>query len=195
MSLAEIPVERLQRACLTVNGRTRDDTIDTTVTLISLLMPSSSLSLSLWTRSLRLYVYGMRSLPGSHNLLPSDSVIDDKVQSWLVTHSLSPLLYLLLTMFSRTLPSLTRTLASSAAGSSRSSSTSYGLLARTQVGSIGSTSSARCVRMYSTPSEPGAAPMDEGEKAIYEKLSAKFPGNRLEVQDVSGTSPCLSSLS
>jgi hypothetical protein len=28
--------------------------------------------------------------------------------------------------------------------------------------------------------------MDEGEKAIYEKLSAKFPGNTLEVQDVSG---------
>lgn len=30
--------------------------------------------------------------------------------------------------------------------------------------------------------------MDAGEKVIYEKLSAKFPGNTLEVQDVSGTS-------
>jgi hypothetical protein len=28
--------------------------------------------------------------------------------------------------------------------------------------------------------------MDEGEKNIYDKLSAKFPGKTLEVQDVSG---------
>jgi stress-induced morphogen len=31
--------------------------------------------------------------------------------------------------------------------------------------------------------------MDEGEKNIYDKLSAKFPGKTLEVQDVSGELP------
>lgn len=45
------------------------------------------------------------------------------------------------------------------------------------------------MRLYSTPATP--AGLDEGEKAIYDKLSAKFPGNRLEVQDVSGQSNTL----
>jgi len=39
-------------------------------------------------------------------------------------------------------------------------------------------------RLYST--RPAPTGLDEGEKAIYEKLAAKFPGDRLEVQDVSG---------
>lgn len=39
-------------------------------------------------------------------------------------------------------------------------------------------------RLYST--RPTPTGLDEGERAIYEKLSAKFPGDRLEVQDVSG---------
>jgi stress-induced morphogen len=39
-------------------------------------------------------------------------------------------------------------------------------------------------RLYSTRPTPEG--LDEGEKAIYDKLSATFPGNRLEVQDVSG---------
>jgi len=39
-------------------------------------------------------------------------------------------------------------------------------------------------RLYST--RPTPTGLDEGEKAIYEKLAAKFPGDRLEVQDVSG---------
>lgn len=33
--------------------------------------------------------------------------------------------------------------------------------------------------------------MGEGEKVIYDKLNKRFPGKQLEVQDVSGTSPCL----
>jgi len=39
-------------------------------------------------------------------------------------------------------------------------------------------------RLYST--RPTPTGLDDGEKAIYEKLAAKFPGDRLEVQDVSG---------
>ncbi|KAL7424134.1 hypothetical protein Q5752_001719 [Cryptotrichosporon argae] len=31
-----------------------------------------------------------------------------------------------------------------------------------------------------------AAGLDEGERTIYDKLSKRFPGKRLEVQDVSG---------
>jgi hypothetical protein len=42
----------------------------------------------------------------------------------------------------------------------------------------------RSSRLYST--RPAPTGLDEGEKAIYEKLAAKFPGDRLEVQDVSG---------
>jgi hypothetical protein len=41
-------------------------------------------------------------------------------------------------------------------------------------------------RSYSTEPPSAPAPLDEGEKAIYDKLSASFPGKRLEVQDVSG---------
>ena len=44
-------------------------------------------------------------------------------------------------------------------------------------------------RFYST--RPTPTGLDEGEKAIYEKLAAKFPGDRLEVQDVSGMRFCL----
>jgi len=44
-------------------------------------------------------------------------------------------------------------------------------------------------RFYSTRPTPSG--LDEGEKAIYEKLAAKFPGDRLEVQDVSGKPFCL----
>jgi hypothetical protein len=47
-------------------------------------------------------------------------------------------------------------------------------------------------RLYST--RPTPTGLDEGEKAIYEKLAAKFPGDRLEVQDVSGK-PLLPGLS
>jgi hypothetical protein len=43
---------------------------------------------------------------------------------------------------------------------------------------------AQSSRLYST--RPTPTGLDEGERAIYEKLSAKFPGDRLEVQDVSG---------
>lgn len=94
-------------------------------------------------------------------------------------------------MLSRTFPSLARTLVSPIAGSSKSR-TNYGILRQTtQIGSLAQTQTQTptYTRMYSTPpaeSAPGAATMDEGERAIYEKLSAKFPGNRLEVQDVSG---------
>ncbi|WVQ98871.1 hypothetical protein IAU59_006002 [Kwoniella sp. CBS 9459] len=35
-------------------------------------------------------------------------------------------------------------------------------------------------------SSPSSPPLDEGEKAIYDKLKAAFPGKKLEVQDVSG---------
>lgn len=38
-------------------------------------------------------------------------------------------------------------------------------------------------RAYSTPMPTG---LDQGEQTIYKKLSETFPGNRLEVQDVSG---------
>ncbi|KAK8869650.1 hypothetical protein IAR55_000218 [Kwoniella newhampshirensis] len=39
-------------------------------------------------------------------------------------------------------------------------------------------------RHYSTPTPTPT--LDDGEKAIYEKLRTAFPGQRLEVQDVSG---------
>ncbi|WWD16087.1 hypothetical protein CI109_100512 [Kwoniella shandongensis] len=42
-------------------------------------------------------------------------------------------------------------------------------------------------RQYSTPTPtPQATGLDQGEKAIYDKLRSAFPGERLEVQDVSG---------
>ncbi|OCF55808.1 hypothetical protein L486_06561 [Kwoniella mangroviensis CBS 10435] len=39
-------------------------------------------------------------------------------------------------------------------------------------------------RSYSTPTP--TPPLDKGEQAIYDKLKSAFPGQRLEVQDVSG---------
>lgn len=39
-------------------------------------------------------------------------------------------------------------------------------------------------RAYATRTPP--AELGEGEKVIYDKLNARFPGERLEVQDVSG---------
>ncbi|KAL0254096.1 hypothetical protein I308_101475 [Cryptococcus tetragattii IND107] len=41
------------------------------------------------------------------------------------------------------------------------------------------------LRSYSTPSA-ASSPLDSGEEAIYKKLKERFPGSRLEVQDVSG---------
>ncbi|AAW41933.1 hypothetical protein CNBB1580 [Cryptococcus deneoformans B-3501A] len=47
------------------------------------------------------------------------------------------------------------------------------------------TQSFAALRLYSTP--PAASPpLDNGEEAIYKKLKERFPGSRLEVQDVSG---------
>ncbi|WVR05324.1 hypothetical protein IAU60_002338 [Kwoniella sp. DSM 27419] len=47
-------------------------------------------------------------------------------------------------------------------------------------------SSSRLLRAYSTPAGEAPPPLDEGEQAIYAKLKAAFPGQKLEVQDVSG---------
>lgn len=47
---------------------------------------------------------------------------------------------------------------------------------------ISAIASSSRTRSYATP------PTDAGERAIYEKLATKFPGNRLEVEDVSGQS-------
>ncbi|OWZ67193.1 hypothetical protein AYX14_00369 [Cryptococcus neoformans] len=41
------------------------------------------------------------------------------------------------------------------------------------------------LRLYSTPSAASPS-LDSGEEAIYKKLKERFPGSRLEVQDVSG---------
>lgn len=119
------------------------------------------------------------------DLLPSRYSLIDKVQSWLVT-TLSLSLYHTTMMLSRTLPSLSRSISTAVAGSSRSrSSLGLPIVHRARV-PVPIVQALRSGRTYSTPAAPAA--MDEGEKAIYEKLSAKFPGNRLEVQDVSGTS-------
>lgn len=87
--------------------------------------------------------------------------------------TLSLILIYIPTMLSRTLP-LARTMFVARPSSSRSGLSGSSALSTT----LGRT------RLYSTPAAP--AGLDEGERAIYEKLSAKFPGNRLEVQDVSG---------
>ncbi|CAD6574147.1 MAG: hypothetical protein TREMPRED_001022 [Tremellales sp. Tagirdzhanova-0007] len=34
--------------------------------------------------------------------------------------------------------------------------------------------------------DPSQPPLDTGEQAIYDKLSSRFPGKQLQVQDVSG---------
>ncbi|WVQ78540.1 hypothetical protein IAT38_000626 [Cryptococcus sp. DSM 104549] len=44
-------------------------------------------------------------------------------------------------------------------------------------------SSRLILRPYTTPASP---PLDSGEQAIYDKLRSAFPGEKLEVQDVSG---------
>jgi len=45
----------------------------------------------------------------------------------------------------------------------------------------------RNIRPYSTPAHAETPPnLDEGEQRIYAKLQARFPGDRVEVQDVSG---------
>ncbi|WVN86693.1 uncharacterized protein L203_101865 [Cryptococcus depauperatus CBS 7841] len=45
-------------------------------------------------------------------------------------------------------------------------------------------STMRVFKNYSTPA--GNPPQDDGEQKIYAKLRERFPGTRLEVQDVSG---------
>ncbi|KAL1405490.1 hypothetical protein Q8F55_009125 [Vanrija albida] len=41
-------------------------------------------------------------------------------------------------------------------------------------------------RVYSTPAREQPAGLGEGERVIWDKLAARFPGTQLQVQDVSG---------
>jgi hypothetical protein len=51
---------------------------------------------------------------------------------------------------------------------------------------VPSSSTRPSCRPLSTSSDPPAAPLDTGEQAIYDKLASRFPGEQLQVQDVSG---------
>ncbi|WVF72039.1 hypothetical protein IAT40_006851 [Kwoniella sp. CBS 6097] len=62
------------------------------------------------------------------------------------------------------------------------------ILSRTSIASSSRLTSLRYNSSFAAAAGRGAGspPLDKGEKAIYDKLKAAFPGNKLEVQDVSG---------
>jgi len=58
------------------------------------------------------------------------------------------------------------------------------MLSLRSVTRLASTSRLAALRTYATRAKPTG--MNEGETTIWTKLNDRFPGTRLEVQDVSG---------
>lgn len=62
------------------------------------------------------------------------------------------------------------------------------LLSRATRASSSSSTLRLATRAYSIPAREVPTGLGEGEKVIWDKLAARFPGTQLQVQDVSGES-------
>lgn len=142
---------------------------------VSRFLSSNLLDAGGYGYGIQLYCVGLRAL-GSRSslchLLPSITVqSSNQPIDIVITHT-----YLHLHTMNRIL--------SAVPSSSRSTMVMARPAARSALSTPFARSTISSARLYSTRPTPEG--LDEGERNIYDKLSAKFPGKTLEVQDVSG---------